>query len=103
MHSLITHFLGLLAYNLSFAVLAYVFVYFLRRKERKLTAIRGTAVALLGWVAGSLVVQTVHFLFALGGLQLQGHEEGPISIIALLSVMYPMFGWLSIKRTETAL
>ena len=96
-------FLLVLAYNLASSGVAYVVVYFLRRNERELTALRGTAVALIGWAASSLIVLVVYLLFGLGGIEVRGGEfEGPISIIVSLAVMYVVFGWLSKKRTGVA-
>ena len=100
MSSLATHFLLLLAYNVAFSVLAFVIVYFLRRKERELTPLRGTAAALASWVLGSVLVIAVHLLFALGGTEVGGGQlEMPISLFVLIPVTYFVFGWLSKKRS----
>lgn len=96
-------FLLVLAFNLASSGFAYVAVYFLRRNERELTALRGTAVALIGWAASSLIVLVVYLLFGLYGIEVRGGElEGPISIILSLAVMYALFGWLSKERTGVA-
>ena len=100
MNVLATYFLNTLAFNVAISVITFAAVWASRRKRRELTFLRGTAVLLIGWVIGSILVLIVHLLFSIGGTEVQGGPlETPISILVVISVMYAVFGLLSKKRT----
>jgi len=104
MNVLATYFLNTLAFNVAISVIIFAAVWASRRKGRELTFLRGTAVLLIGWVIGSILVLIVHLLFSIGGTELRdGPLEGPISILVVISVMYAVFGWLSKKRMVVVL
>ena len=95
--------LGILAFNVSISVITFAVVWASRRKERELTFLRGTAVLLIGWVIGSILILLFHLLFSIGGTEVRdGPLESPISILLLISAMYAVFSWLSKKRTVVA-
>ncbi len=106
MNALATYFLNTLAFNVAMSVITFAAVWASRRKGRELTFLRGTAVLLIGWIIGSILVFIVHLLFSIGGQRSttmssipgDGPLEGPISILVLILVMYAIHGWLSKKR-----
>src|SRR6266487_2194327 len=88
-----------LAFNVPIAVITFAAVWASRRKKRELTFLRGTAVLLLGWVIGSILIFIVHLLFSISGIEVRdGSLEGPISILVMISVMYAVHARLSKKR-----
>lgn len=100
MNVLATYFLNTLAFNAAIAVITFAAVWVSRRKGRELTLLRGTAVLLIGWVIGSILVLIVHLLLSIGGTEIRdGPLEGSLSILVVISVMYAVYSWLSKKRT----
>ncbi len=100
MNVLATYFLYTLAFNVAISVIAFAAIWASMRKGRELTFLRGTAVLLIGWVIGSILILIVHLLFSIGGTALRdGPLESPISVLVVISVMYMVYGWLSEKRT----
>ena len=100
MEQLATYFAEFLGYNLATSFIAFAIIYFSRRNKRELTLLRGLAVLLSGWLIGSRLVFVVHFLFALGGTEVQGGPlEGPVSMLMIILAMYAIFSWLSTRKS----
>ena len=99
MESFAMYFLGTLAFNLFTAFFMFAIIVFSRRKEREITPLKGTAVFLIGWLGGSILVFVFELLFALTGANVDGEQlKSGIAIIMILSVMYAAFSWLSKSR-----
>ena len=103
MEQLTIVFLGVLAFNLATSVIIFTIIYFSRRKARTLLPLRAVAAFLGGWLGASLIVFVLHVLFALVGVTLKDSQlESPVSIIVTIATMYPLFTWLSTKRSGAA-
>ena len=103
MNVLTTYLINTLAFNVAISIIIFAAVWASGRKGRELTFLRGTAVLLIGWVIGSVLVLVVHFLLSIGGTEIRdGPLEFPISMLVVILVMYGMYRWLSKKRTAVA-
>ena len=92
-----------LAFNLATSGIIFAAVYFSRRKRHILPPLRAVGVFLAGWIATSLVMFVLNAIFAFGGVKLAGSQlESPVSILISIATMYPLFAWLSTKRSGVA-
>ena len=90
MDGIVLYFAGVLGYNISTGLVAFVVAYSSYRKRRAISWQRGTIVLLGGWIVGSVIVFLVHVFLAIFGIDAQ-KPDGLETVIALGVQIATMF------------
>jgi hypothetical protein len=87
MQDIFIHFLGIVAFNSAYSVFTFLIAFYIRRKSRPISWVRGALVFFYGWVLGSWIIFLIHLASAYGGFEIE--NSGPIEAVIPLAVMLP--------------
>ena len=92
-------FIGVAAFNVTAAVVAFLSAFFSRRGRDPISWLRGGLVLLGGWLLGSMIVLVLQVIGARIGFII--HDNNPIETVVALCVLLPtMFFLLDLSRPK---